>query len=181
MSYFTHNLVYTHPHTHPQYTHTNTHTVYSRGVKLIFTRGHISLTVAFKGLNVILRLYKRHYSLTVKGELGTAAGKKQGAGPDKTRWRAGFHPQALCLPPVVYSMLIIFKICLPSSLFIWLGRKGANILMIQFINHDPSVTNYLISGKCYNPNERCYFRGTEAQVSQNLSQDLIYAANFKQL
>ena len=53
--------------------------------------------------------------------------------------------------------------------------------MIQFINHDPSVTNYLISGKCYNPNERCYFRGTEAQVSQNLSQDLIYAANFKQL
>ena len=27
--------------------------IYYRGVKLIFTRGHISLTVAFKGPNVI--------------------------------------------------------------------------------------------------------------------------------
>ena len=32
-------------------------------VKLIFTRGHISLAVAFKGLNVILGLYKCNYSL----------------------------------------------------------------------------------------------------------------------
>ena len=34
------------------------------GVKLIVTRGHISLTVAFKGPNVILGLYKCNYSLT---------------------------------------------------------------------------------------------------------------------
>ena len=39
---------------------------YGRGVKLIFTGGHISLMVAFKGLNVILGLYKCNYSLTVK-------------------------------------------------------------------------------------------------------------------
>ena len=43
-----------------------------RGVKLIFTRGHISLPVAFKGPNVILGLY--NYSLTVKGEVGAATG-----------------------------------------------------------------------------------------------------------
>ena len=35
-------------------------------VKLIFTGGHISLTVAFKELNVILGLYKCNYSLTLK-------------------------------------------------------------------------------------------------------------------
>ena len=48
-------------------------TPYIRGVKLIFTGGHISLVVAFKGLNVILGLYKCNYSLTVKQELGAAA------------------------------------------------------------------------------------------------------------
>ena len=47
---------------------------YIRGVKLIFTRGHISLTVAFKGPNVSLGLYKCNYSLTRGKELGTAAG-----------------------------------------------------------------------------------------------------------
>ena len=73
--------------------------VYGRGVKLIFTWGHISLLVAFKGLNVILGLYKCNYSLTVKRELSTAARQKQGARPDKTMWRAGFGPRALCLPP----------------------------------------------------------------------------------
>ena len=35
---------------------------------------HISLEVAFKGLNVILGLYKYNYSLTVKWELRAAAG-----------------------------------------------------------------------------------------------------------
>ena len=45
-----------------------------RGVKLIFTRDHISLAVAFKGPDVILRLYKCNYSLTRGKELGTAAG-----------------------------------------------------------------------------------------------------------
>ena len=45
-----------------------------RGVKLIFTRGHIGLTVAFKGLNVTLGLYKCNYSLTRGKELGAAAG-----------------------------------------------------------------------------------------------------------
>ena len=49
-------------------------TTWDRGVKLIFTRGHISLVVAFKGLNVILGLYKCNYSLTRGKELGTAAG-----------------------------------------------------------------------------------------------------------
>ena len=62
--------------------------------------GHISLEVAFKGPKVILGLYTGNYSLTVKQELSTAAGQKQGAGRDKTRWRAGFGQQALCLPPV---------------------------------------------------------------------------------
>ena len=36
--------------------------VQTRGVKLIFTRSHISLEVAFKGPNVILGLYKCNYS-----------------------------------------------------------------------------------------------------------------------
>ena len=43
-----------------------------RGVKLIFMGGHISLTVAFKGPNVILGQYKCNYSLTRGKELGTA-------------------------------------------------------------------------------------------------------------
>ena len=47
--------------------------VYIRGVKLIFTGGHISFVVAFRGLNVILGLYKCTYSLAVKRELGAAA------------------------------------------------------------------------------------------------------------
>ena len=58
-----------------------------------------------RGLNVILELYKCNYSLTRGRELGAAAGQKQGAGLDKTRWRAGFGPRALCLPPVVYSLV----------------------------------------------------------------------------
>ena len=45
----------------------------SRGVKLIFAGGHISLTVAFKGPNIILGLYKCNHS-TVKQELGAVAG-----------------------------------------------------------------------------------------------------------
>ena len=40
----------------------------------MFTRGHISLGLAFKGLNVILGLYKCNYSLTSGKELGTATG-----------------------------------------------------------------------------------------------------------
>ena len=47
--------------------------IYSRGVKLILTGGHISLVVAFKGPKVTLGLYKCNYSLTVKQELGAAA------------------------------------------------------------------------------------------------------------
>ena len=78
--------------------------LYSRGVKLLCTRGHISPVVAFKGLSIILRLYNCNYSLTRGKELGAAAWKKQGAGPDKTRWRAGFVPWALCLPPVFYRI-----------------------------------------------------------------------------
>ena len=68
-----------------------------RGVKLIFTWGwsYISLTFVFKGLNVILGLYKCNYSLTVEQELRAASGWKQRAWPDKTRWRAGFSLWAL--------------------------------------------------------------------------------------
>ena len=47
--------------------------IYTRGVKLIFTGGHISLEVAFKGPNVTLGLYKCNYSLTRGKELGAAA------------------------------------------------------------------------------------------------------------
>ena len=36
--------------------------VYSRDVKLLFTRGHIGLAAAFKGPNVILGLHKCNYS-----------------------------------------------------------------------------------------------------------------------
>ena len=47
--------------------------LWDKGVTLIFTQGHISLEVAFKGLNVILGLYKCNYSLIVQRELSTAA------------------------------------------------------------------------------------------------------------
>ena len=75
---------------------------YDRGIKLIFTGGHISLVVAFKEPNVVLGLYKCNYSLARDKELSTAAGSKQGARRDRTRWRAGFSPRAWCLPPVTY-------------------------------------------------------------------------------
>ena len=39
------------------------------GVKLILTGGHINFMAAFKGLNVILGLYKCNYSLTRGKEL----------------------------------------------------------------------------------------------------------------
>ena len=39
----------------------------------MFTGGHISLTVAFKGPNVTLGLYTCNYSLTRGKELGAAA------------------------------------------------------------------------------------------------------------
>ena len=60
-----------------------------RGVKLIFTRGHISLEVAFKGPDVILGLCKCNYSLTRGKELA------QHCCWVETRWRA------LSLPPVL--------------------------------------------------------------------------------
>ena len=44
------------------------------GVSNIFTRGHISLEVAFKEPNVTLGLYKCNYSLIVKQELGATTG-----------------------------------------------------------------------------------------------------------
>ena len=48
--------------------------LYYRGVKFIFTRGQISLAIAFKGPNVILGLYKCNYSLTRGKELGADTG-----------------------------------------------------------------------------------------------------------
>ena len=47
--------------------------IFNRGVKLIFTGGHISLKVGLKGLKVILGLYNCNYSLTRGKELGVAA------------------------------------------------------------------------------------------------------------
>ena len=44
-----------------------------QGCQTHFHWGHISLTVAFKGLDVILGLYKCNHS-TVKRELGDADG-----------------------------------------------------------------------------------------------------------
>ena len=46
----------------------------ARRIKLVFTGSRISLEVAFKGLNVILGLYKCNYSLTSGKELGAVAG-----------------------------------------------------------------------------------------------------------
>ena len=77
--------------------------VYGTGVKLIFTRGHVSLMLAFKGPNVILGLYKCNYSLTRVKELSAAARCKQDVGPDKIRWRARFSLRVMCLSPVVYG------------------------------------------------------------------------------
>ena len=54
----------------------------SGGVKLIFTGGHISLKVAFKGPNVILGLYKCNYSLPRGKDLKVPGQIKQGGGPD---------------------------------------------------------------------------------------------------
>ena len=54
--------------------HPPSHHLRLMGVKLIFNMGHISLVVAFKGLNVILGLYKCNYSLTRGKEVGTATG-----------------------------------------------------------------------------------------------------------
>ena len=72
--------------------------IQGRGVKLIFTRGHISLAVAFKGPNVILGLYKCNYSLTRGKELGLPLGRnkvlghiKQGGGPDLARGSCVCH------------------------------------------------------------------------------------------
>ena len=48
--------------------------VLNQGVKLVFTGGHISLVVAFKGRNVILGLSKSNCSLTRGKELSAAAG-----------------------------------------------------------------------------------------------------------
>ena len=64
--------------------------VYVRGVKLIFTGGHMSLADAFKGPNVILGLYECNYSLTVKQESSALPPDRnkvlgqvnQGGGPD---------------------------------------------------------------------------------------------------
>ena len=98
------------------------HTPYTRGVKLIFTGGHIILVVAFKGPKVILGLYKCNHSLTRGKELSAAAGWKQGAGLDKTR-RAGLSLRALCLPPVPYRKESIALLLLKLAVFdqLWTG------------------------------------------------------------
>ena len=110
----------------------------SRGVKLIFTRDHISLVVAFKRPNIILGLYKCNYSSTRGKELSAAIRQKQGARPDKTRWRARFGLWALCLPPVMQRVTLMLEdVCLHgnrlltpsccSSVPTW-GRGGEAVL-----------------------------------------------------
>ena len=47
---------------------------YGYSVKFIFTGGHISLTVAFRGPEVILGLYKCNHSLTRGKGLSAATG-----------------------------------------------------------------------------------------------------------
>ena len=61
--------------------------LYGRGVKLIFTGGHVSLVVAFKGSNVILVLYKYNYPLSKSSGQPLGRNKvpgqiKQGGSPD---------------------------------------------------------------------------------------------------
>ena len=63
----------THP-TYPVYWQKPEWIYYIRVVTLIFTRGRISLSVAFKGPNVIVGLCTCNYSSTVKQELSAAAG-----------------------------------------------------------------------------------------------------------
>ena len=74
----------------------------NRGGKIIFTGSYISLTVAFRGLNVISRLYKGKYSLT--------RGKELGAVPRKKRCWARFNnvegqiwPTCSVFAPVLYK------------------------------------------------------------------------------
>ena len=67
--------------------------IQSRGIKLIFTGGHINLTVAFKGPNVTLGLYKCNYSLTRGKELVLPRVETR-CRLDKTRRRAEVSPQA---------------------------------------------------------------------------------------
>ena len=57
-----------------------------RGVKLIFTRGHIRLAVACKGQNVILQLYKCNCSLTVRQNSSLPPGRNKVEGQI---WLAG--------------------------------------------------------------------------------------------
>ena len=66
--------------------------MYISGVKLIFTGGHISLKVAFKGLNEILGLNKYNYPLLEERSSALPLGRnkvlgriKQGGGPDSAR------------------------------------------------------------------------------------------------
>ena len=77
----------------------------ARGVKLIFTGGHMSLAVAFKGPNIILGLYKCKYSLTFTREL--LLGRNKVLGQIKQGGGVGFSPWALCLPPVTWRVVSV--------------------------------------------------------------------------
>lgn len=57
----------------PRYIIIKTARLLKQGVKLIFIRDHIDLVDAFKGLNIILGLYKYNYCLTRGKDLGAAA------------------------------------------------------------------------------------------------------------
>ena len=96
------------------------------GMPNSFSLGAHSLAVAFKGPNVILGLYKYNFYLTRGKELGTAAGQKQGAWPNKTRWRAGFSLWTLCLPPVPHVIISLLSTFYSPSwtMFLLVSVKG---------------------------------------------------------
>ena len=77
---------------------------------------------------LILGLYKCNYSLTVKQELGAAAGLE-------TRWRAGFSwkarfgPLALSLPPVPYKVHTV-TISLVGKVRLRLDEYYNNVTML---------------------------------------------------
>ena len=115
--------------------------------------------IAFKGLNVILGLYKCNYSSTRGKELGTAAGKKQGAGPDSapgpvfatcaleelTGLSESFMPTAMvCYRQGIQIKISQRKRCIGQSLGRSKHRARASTLLGDLLHSAyPCVTTYM--------------------------------------
>ena len=111
-----------------------------RGVKLIFTGGHISLVVAFKGPCVILGLYKCNYSFLSQGQGVWRCGRVETrCGPNKTRWKDGFGPQALCLLPVL-------QILESLQMLVWCGYYSISYYSVQVPILHPPQKMYMLEG-----------------------------------